>query len=214
MPRRTRIIRRAVLVAAVLAALTTACGTDKERASFSGGVDTPVGSLTPGTDGSTTTTTLTAGSVVLSSDGLGPVAFGTQAARAMDGLTQALGRADSWGAVPAGLACAATRVFTWKNFDVFVNEVTAGSRSRPGLVGWAIRNAEPTLNLKTERGISVGSTVAAVKAAYGDNMKILPGELGPTLSITDATGSITGELDGLGDANKVRTLRAGTACAG
>ena len=33
------------------------------------------------------------------------------------------------------------------------------------------------------------------------------------LTIPGSSGLITGELDGLGDASKIQTLRAGTVCA-
>lgn len=206
-------IRRShmLLVAAGLTILVTGCSGDGERASFAGGVNAPAESPTPTADTSTTTSPLTAGTIVLSPDGLGPLAFGTQAARALHGLTQALGRAENWRLVPADGACAATRIFNWKNFDVIVNEATAESGSTRGLVGWMLRGTEPTLDLKTDRGIGIGSTVAAVRAAHGD-LTIVQGEDGPMLTIPGSSGLITGELDGLGDASKIQTLRAGTVC--
>lgn len=202
-----------VLVAAALTILTTACSNDNERASFAGGVDAPAESQTPAADASTTTTPLSAASIALSPDGLGPLTFGTQAARALHGLTEAFGRAENWRLVPAGAACAATRIFTWKNLDVLVNEATAESGSTRGLVGWTLRGTKPTLDLRTDRGIGIGSTVAAVRAAYGDTHKIVQDEHGPLLTIPGSSGLITGDLDGLGDASRIQTLRAGTVCA-
>lgn len=204
---------RIVLVAAALTMLTAACSNDSETSSFAGGVHTSNESRSPAPEPSTTTTPLTAGSIVLSPDGLGPVAFGTQAAVALNGLTQALGRAEKWSLVPAGGACAATRIFTWKNFDVLVNEATATSGSMRGLVGWALRGTEPALDFKTEKGVGIGSTVAAARAAYGDSIEIVQEEGGPTLTIPGSSGPITAGLDRLGDAGEIRTLRAGTACA-
>jgi hypothetical protein len=202
-----------VLVAAALTMLTAACSNDSGGTSFAGGVDTPNESRPPATEPSTTTTPMTSGSIILSPDGLGPVAFGTQAAVALNGLTQAFGRAEQWSLVPAGGACAATRIFTWKNFEVLVNEATSTSSSTRGLVGWALRGTEPTLDLRTEKGVGIGSRVAAARAAYGDSLESAQGPGGPTLTIPGSSGSITAELDRLGDAGKIQTLRAGTACA-
>jgi hypothetical protein len=205
---------RLVLVIAGLTILTSACSNGKERASFTGGVEAPAETHIPVTDASTTTTALAARSLVLAPDGLGPLAFGTQAAQALHALTQALGRAENWTVVPAGAACAATRIFSWKNFDVLVNEVTAASGSMRGLVGWRLRGTGPTsLGVKTETGIGIGSTLTAVKAAYGESANIVQGEPSPTLNITTPNGVIAGDLDGLGDANRIQALRAGTDCA-
>ena len=65
--------------------------------------------------------------------------------------------------VPANATCGATRVFHWKDFDVLINEVTAHSGGNPGLVGWGM--GASSLGLKTDKGIGVGSTLRAVKAA-------------------------------------------------
>ncbi|MEW6473427.1 MAG: hypothetical protein AB1679_14240 [Actinomycetota bacterium] len=205
---------RLTVVAVSLVALTAACTSGNERASLSGGVDEPAIAESPNSEPTTATTTVTLGQLVLAPDGLGPVSFGTQAARAMNGLTQALGRAEHVSHVPAEAHCEGTRIFRWKDLDVVVNEVGGFSGGKPGLVGWSLgSDGASALGLKTEKGIGPGSTVAAVKAAYGSGVTIAEGGSGPVVTITAPNGVITGALDGVSDASKVKTLRAGESCA-
>lgn len=201
-----------ILLAAALATLTIACSNETQRASVGGSMEAPPETRTPASDASTTTTGLTAGEVVLSPDGLGPLAFGTQAAQALKGLTQAFGRAENWRHVPESSGCPATRIFTWKTLDVLVNEVTAASGSMRGLVGWNLRGAESAFDLRTEGGVGIGSTVAAVRAAYGEAVTIAQANPASVLTMPGSGGVMTGELDGQGDRGKIRTLRAGIVC--
>ena len=204
---------RLTLVAVTLVAMTAGCTSGKERASFSGGVDTSA-VAEPQLGPSTSTTVLTLTAVVLAPDGLGPVSFGTQAARAVHAMTDALGRADDVTAIPAEANCDATRLFRWKDLDVLINEVSGRLGGKPGIVGWSVGVAASSpLGLRTEKGIGLGSTVAAVKAAYGPTLTITQGGSGPSLMITTPSGIITGEFDGLGESSRVKTLRAGVACA-
>jgi hypothetical protein len=204
---------RVALAAASLVVVTAACTSPKEKASSSGAVETPGFTGPESTEPTTATTALGLAAVVPAPDGIGPLAFGTQAARAMNGLTQALGRAENVTVVPEGANCGATRIFRWKDFDVLINEVTARSGGNPGLVGWAMGAQAPApLRLKTDKGIGIGSTLAAVKAAYGP-VTVAQGANGPTLVIRAASGVITGDLDGSGDTGRVKTLRAGASCA-
>lgn len=197
-----------VVVAAGLMLLASGCSSGgKERPSFSGSVETTVPE--PASAASTTTPPLSASSLVLAADGLGPVTFGTQAAVAMGRLTQALGRAEEPTLIPPGSGCDATRIFRWKNFAVLINEVSARSGGKPGLVGWALGAPAPdSLDIKTDKGIGVGSTVAALKAASGTSVTITPG----AFEIAAPNGAITGALDGQGDTAKVKALQAGTVC--
>ena len=209
---------RVALAAVSLAAVTAACTSPtspKEKASSSGAVETPVFTGPESAEPSTATTALSLAAVVPAPDGLGAaLPFGMQAARAMNGLTQALGRAENVTVVPADANCGATRIFRWKDFDVLINEVTARSGGNPGLVGWAMGAAAPAaLGLKTDKGIGVASTLAAVKAAYGP-VTVAQGPNGPTLVIRAANGVITGDLDGTKDNSRVKALRAGASCPG
>ena len=206
---------RVGLAVASLVVVTAACtSSPKEKASSSGAVETPVFTGPESTEPSTATTALSLTAVVPAPDGLGAaLAFGTQAARAMNGLTQALGRAENVTMVPEGTNCGATRIFRWKDFEVLINEVTARSGGNPGLVGWAMGAAAPAaLGMKTDKGIGIGSTLAAVKAAYGA-VTVAQGANGPTFVVRVANGVMTGDLNGSGDAGRVKTLRAGASCS-
>ena len=211
----TRALRLA-LAAMTLVVVTAACTEPKkDKASFSGDVKAPVFTGPESTEPTTATTALGRRSVILAPDGLGSLPFGTQAARAMKGMTQAFGRAENITAVPAAASCEATRIFRWKDFDVVINEASARSGGTAGLVGWAMGAPAPaSLGLKTDKGIGIGSTVAEVRAAYGPAVTVASGPNGPTLEIKVATGVISGELDGQSDAGRVKTLRAGVTCAG
>jgi len=204
---------RVALMAASLVVVTAACTSPKEKASSPGAVqETPVFTGPEAAEPSTATTPLSLAAVIPAPDGIGPLTFGTQAARAMNGLTQALGRAENITVIPPNTNCGATRVFRWKDFEVLINEVTARSGGNPGLVGWAMGAAAPAgLGLKTDKGVGIGSTLAAVKAAYGP-VTVAQGPNGPTFVIRVASGVITGELAGTGDSGRVKTLRAGASC--
>jgi hypothetical protein len=201
-----------VAVAAVSLVVGTAACTSppKDKASMKGDVKTPVFTEPESTEPTTATTALSMTALVLAPDGIGPLPFGMQAARAMNGLTQALGRAEKITPVPEGANCGATRIFRWKDFDVLINEVSARSGGTPGLVGWALSATAPSsVGLKTDKGIAIGSTLAAVRAAYGSAVAVA----GSTFAIRGANSVISGEFDGANDAARVKTLRAGTSCA-
>ena len=207
-----RVVRLAVAAVAMMV-MTAACSSGKGGASLAGKVDSGPPVSTPATEITTSTTALSVGSLVLSADGLGPLRFGTQAARALAGLTQALGQAAPPTPVPDGAACGATRIFRWKNFAVIVNEVAGRSGAMAGLVGWSSDGTVPVgVNLSTDKGIGVGSTVKALRTAYGENVAFAAGGHGPAFTVTTPTGVITGDLDAATDTGKVRALQAGTVC--
>ena len=201
---------RVALAAVSLLAVSAACTSPpKEKASMKGDVRTPF-TGTESTEPTTSTTALGMTALVLAPDGIGPLPFGMQAARAMNGLTQALGRAEKVTPVPATATCGATRIFRWKDFDVLINEVTARSGGNPGLVGWSVGATAPSsVGLKTDKGIGIGSTLAAVKAAYGPAVTVA----GTTFAIRGGNNVITGELEGSKDTARVKTLRAGASCS-
>jgi hypothetical protein len=206
---------RWVLVAVGLTVATAACGSGSGK---TGGAQ--AGKVDPGPDSSagvaestTTTVAVTRESLVLSADGLGPVQFGMQAARALAGLTQALGQAAPPKPV-TDAACGATRTFHWGDLTVVANEVSGRAGTTPGFVGWSLAGPAPdTATLRTDKGIGLGSTLKALRAAYGSAVAVTPGRHGPGFTITTPSGSMTGTLDAVGDAGKVTTLQAGTVCS-
>ena len=208
--------RRAALVVVTAVLLAAgACSKDKKQAATTTSAPT-----TTSTEATTTTVPLTKDAIVLAADGLGAaVPFGTQAARTINMLIQALGPADKNTPLPAAQPCGATRRLQWANLQILVNEVvsTAGA-GRPGFAGWYLgAPAATTLPFKTDKGITIGSTVAQLKSAYGTDVTIARGEQGPGYNIMTAKGIILGQLDppnptGLTDAGKVKTIQAGNYC--
>jgi hypothetical protein len=190
-------------------------------AACSGGGDkgaattTSTAETTTSTAATTTTAPLTKEQIVLAADGVGAVKFGTNAAHTIARFMQALGQPEKNQQLAAGTACGATRRLVWANFQVLVNEVTSMSGAgKPGFAGWFLGPlAGAPLDFKTEKGIGVGSTVAALKAAYGPDVSVQGrGEEGPGFTITQPTGIILGLLNSAADTGKVKEIQAGNYC--
>lgn len=205
---RVRRAARIVLPVALLAG--AACsGGDKESATT-----TTVLQTTASTAASTTTAPLTKDQIVLSADGVGAIKFGNNSANTIRRFMDALGQPQTNTPLPARTACGATRRLHWANFQVLVNEVTSASGAgAPGFAGWFL--GPPTaapLDLKTDKGITIGSTVGAIKAAYATEVTLARGEQGWGFTITAPGGIIIGQLDGGADTNKVKNIQAGNYC--
>jgi hypothetical protein len=204
-------LRPAALVALLVVVLTgTACsgGGDNESATTTSAEQT-----TTSTAPTTTSVPLTKDQIVLAPDGVGPITFGTDnAANVLKRLIEALGQPEKDQRLPAATACGATRRFVWANFQVLVNEVTSLSGAgKPGFAGWFL-GSPGALDFKTDKGIGIGSTVAALKAAYGTDVVIARGESGPGFTVTAAKGIMIGQLDGQADNNKIKNIQAGNYC--
>jgi hypothetical protein len=211
--RRLRHVLITVLAAAVPTLLLAGCSQGPARSSFAGGVGASTSTTAAAPESSSTTAPLSVSSLVLSANGLGPVMFGTQAARALGALTGAMGQAEKPTPVATGSSCGATRMFQWRNLHVLVNEVIGGSGTTAGLVGWSLGAGAPNaFDLKTAAGIGIGSTLEALKAAYGQHFSIVQNGPAPVFNVTTPSGVITGQLDGPGATNRIRSLRAGTFC--
>jgi hypothetical protein len=207
-------LRRApavVLSAALLA--TAACTKNKTETPTT--TTTLAAPTTVPTESTTTTAPVTKESIVLAPNGLGAgLPFGLNSARAINVLIQALGNPDKNTNLPVGQACGATRRLQWGDFQALVNEVGASSGAgKPGFAGWFLGapGSATHLGFKTEKGITVGSTVAALKAAY-PNAIVARGEQGPGYNVTLDKGIILGQLDALTDAGKVKNIQAGSYC--
>lgn len=204
-----------MLSVVLVAAAGAGCSKGKNKASTTTSAPT-----TTSTEATTTTLALTKDSVVLAADGLGPaLPFGTNSARAIQSMVQALGNPDKNTPLPAGQPCGATRRLQWANFQVLVNEVVSqAGAGRPGFAGWYLgAPAATSLPFHTDKGIAIGSTVAQLKAAYGPDVTVAMGEQGPGYNITTPTGIILGALAppgfaGLNDSGKVTTIQAGSYC--
>jgi len=140
-----------------------------------------------------TPTTAAPSTLVLESDGLGAVAFGTPKAAALAALTASLGPPERTG---KGCELAGPDVTTtgWKDLTVqFVNGKLTSYNLRP------VPGSTGSLGLATKAGIKLGSTVAAIKTAYGDRVKIpgLPPEFGGqdfAVSFPGSTNALYGAL--------------------
>jgi hypothetical protein len=210
-----RLRRAAVIVLSTVLLVGAACSDDGGNGDTSS--STTPSSLPTSTEPSTTTVPFQKEQIVLSANGLGGelVLGDVNAARTINLLRQALGEPEKNQPLPAQATCGATRRLQWGNLQVLVNEVTSQSNAgRPGFAGWFLGAPSPTIHdLKTEKGIGIGSTVANLKAAYGtESVVIARGESGPGFSVTLPTGIILGQLDALTDAGKVKNIQAGNYC--
>ena len=204
--RATRIVLPVVLLAGA------ACGGGDDQESVT---TTTAAPTTTSTAATTTTALLTKDQIVLAADGVGAIKFGNNAANTIRRFMDALGEPEKNTPLPVGTACGATRRLHWANFQVLVNEVTSASGAgKPGFAGWFL--GPPTaapLDFKTEKGITVGSTVAQLRAAYGDDLTVAGrGEEGPGFTITAPGGIMLGLLSAAGDTGKVKDIQAGNYC--
>jgi hypothetical protein len=205
-------LRRAIrIVLPVVLLAGAACGGDDKESVTT----TTTAPTTTSTAPTTTTALLTKDQIVLAADGVGAIKFGNNSANTIRRFMDALGEPEKNTPLPAGTACGATRRLHWANFQVLVNEVTSASGAgKPGFTGWFL--GPPTaapLDLKTEKGITVGSTVAELKAAYGDDLTVAGrGEEGPGFTITVPGGIMLGLLSAATDAGKIKDIQAGNYC--
>ena len=140
-----------------------------------------------------TPTTAAPAALVLESDGLGSVAFGTPKEAALGALTASLGPPERTG---KGCELAGPDVTTtgWKDLTVqFVNGKLTSYKLQP------VTGSTGSVGLATKAGIRLGSTVAALKAAYADRLKIpgLPPEFGGqdfSVSFPGSTNALYGSL--------------------
>jgi hypothetical protein len=207
-----RPLPRAALIVLSALLVTAACnGGDKKDDSTS---RTSIPLTTESTAPTTTTAPLTKEQIVLSADGTGPIKFGNNAANTIRRFIDALGEPEKNTPLAAATACGATRRLHWANFQVLVNEVGGGSGAgKPGFAGWFL--GPPTaagFDFKTEKGVGVNSTVAALKANYATDVTLARGEQGWGFTITAPGGIIIGQLDGGADANKIKNIQAGNYC--
>lgn len=151
----------------------------------------------------TSTTPPAAAAIVLRVDGLGLVDFGDPKDAALSALSAALGPIDESG-VGCELGGPGSTTARWKELRVeFADGVVRSYNVRPP------NGVAPVLNLETEAGVGLGSTVAQLETAYGARLSIpgLSAEFGPdnfavafpatdrvllgTLSDTSDTGTVT-----------------------
>lgn len=199
---------RIVLVVLAVGLLSAGCpdGSDDDppaTTTSSGAVTTLPVSTTGAAATTTPTTSPAAAAIVLRADGLAVVDFGATKAATLTALGAVLGPVDETG---TGCELAGPDVTTarWDELRVqFVGAVFDSYNVRPPPGQPAV------LDLETDAGIGLGSTVAQLEDAYGlqvtipglppefggDNFKVVFGGLGPelygTLSATSPAGTVT-----------------------
>jgi len=164
--------------------------------------------------------------VVPSREGLGVAALGQDADEALAALEAAMGRPNTvtrwlppehslWGRCPGKRV----RGAKWGDLWVLFGEDTPLGEGRY-LFGWMLGQAgvSGATGLRTAEGIGIGSTVAELRAAYGDRLELAPYELGARFTVSaeggqPATAEFGGVAAGTGDADPVRTLRGGLPCS-
>lgn len=136
-------------------------------------VATSVAVTTTTAPATTTTTTPAGAALVLRVDGLGLVPFGASKDATLVALNGALGPLDETG-TGCELGGPGATTARWKELRVeFAGEVFRGYNVRPA------NGVAAALDLQTEAGIGLGSTVAHLQAAYASRLQVpgLPAEV-------------------------------------
>lgn len=201
---------RVFLALAVAATLAAGCTDDDDNppatTTTSAAVTTTSPAVTttgpPTTAAATTTTAPAAAAIVLRVDGLGLVDFGDPKDAALSALSAALGPIDESG-VGCELGGPGPTTARWKELRVeFADGVVRSYHVRPP------NGVAPVLNLKTEAGVGLGSTVPQLKTTYGASLSI-PGlgpEFDPTsfgISFPGTNRKLLGSLTDTGDSGVV-----------
>ena len=170
--------------------------------------------------------------VVLKGDGIGAFVFGADPDQVIAGLTLRWGPPDSdsgWIAAatsPYG-PCPGTviRGVGWRGFAVLFSDgaTPRGPAGTRHFFTWEYRvddlshpAPDPGGNrppLKTATGVSVGATVKALQAAYGDRLELFdepPG--GPQFGVQTSEGGLYGSVTNLEAEGRVRTIVSGGGC--
>ncbi len=173
---------------------------------------TPAPSV-PTTSGSSSSTVPTSGEVVLEPDGLAVVAFGDEAGVVVAELATRLGPPTDDDALPACASGELDRLIEFAELSVLVATNDGVER----FVAWDLGpSSGVSVRLATAEGISVGSTLAQLRSAYGERLDLLADDpFGPRFEIdVEGQGRLGGTLTGTGAGDTVATLSGGNAsCA-
>lgn len=165
------------------------------------------------TTGSTTSTLPSSSAVALEPDGLGVVAFGDEASDVLATLSALLGPTTDDGPLPACPSGELDRQVQFAELSVLVATFDGMER----FVAWDLGPPSGALpRLATAEGITVGSTLAQLRAAYGNRLQLLGDDpFGPAFEIdVPAQGRLGGTLTGTAGDDTVATLSGGDAsCA-
>jgi hypothetical protein len=170
--------------------------------------------------------------VVLKGDGIGAFLFGADTDQVLAGLTLRWGPPDGdsgWVAAsssPYG-PCPGTivRGINWRGFTVLFSDgaTPRGPAGTRHFFTWEYQVDDPAHPapdkggnrpaLKTAGGVSVGATVKALQAAYGDRLELFMEDPdGPQFGVQTSEGGLYGSLTNLEAEGRVRTIVSGGGC--
>jgi hypothetical protein len=154
-------------------------GTESPTTSTAG--DTGTESATSTDTGSTTTSTAASSDRLLVQDGLGDVPFGMVEGEALPRVVQVLGRqpddemtiTGEPGEMPGGFGGTTVRFVDFGPLTVIFNDSDYGFRDdgQMHFAGWTLAAAGPS-GWVTPEGITVGSSVDELRAAFGDRLRL------------------------------------------
>jgi hypothetical protein len=172
-----------------------------------------------------TTEASPAAGLVLQASGLSGIPFGTDAEEAIATITAQLGLAPAdsgWVDAFAGFGtCPGTqiRVVRWVSLEAFFSDgptewAPAGTQHLFHYGQSFLAGAGEIIDLSTEAGIRLGSTVAELKAAYGPEVLVVDDPLVAGLWQVDVEGAgiLWGTVSDTSDAGIVETINGGAGC--
>jgi hypothetical protein len=196
-----------------------------------GGPD-PAPATTPAKPKTSVTTDDEGPAVVLKGDGIGAFLFGADPDQVIAGLTLRWGPPDGdsgWVAAsssPYG-PCPGTvvRGVNWRGFSVLFSDgaTPRGPAGTRHFFTWEYQVDDPAHPkpdkggnrpaLNTTAGVSVGATVKALQAAYGERLELFDeAPAGPQFGVQTSEGGLFGSLTNLEPAGVVRTIISGGGC--
>jgi hypothetical protein len=162
---------------------------------------------------------------VLQASGLSGIPFGTDAEEAIATITAQLGLAPAdsgWVDAFAGFGtCPGTqiRVVRWVSLEAFFSDgptewAPAGTQHIFHYGQSFLAGAGETIDLSTDAGIRLGSTVAELKAAYGPEVLVVDDPLVAGLWQVDVEGAgiLWGTVSDVTDVGIVETINGGAGC--
>jgi hypothetical protein len=172
-----------------------------------------------------TTTTAASTALTLRATGLGDLAFGTDADTAIAALIATIGPADEdsgWIDAFSGFgSCPGTqvRVVRWVSLEAFFSDGPTdwAPASTPHLFHYShsiSAGGGESLDLATEAGVRLGSTVLELKTAYGDGVLIVDDPLFGVVWEVDVAGPgiLWGTASAPTDEGTVDSINGGTGC--
>ncbi|HKZ20707.1 MAG TPA: hypothetical protein VJQ57_11405 [Acidimicrobiia bacterium] len=182
---------------------------------------------TPPTIPSSTTTTIVAttladplASLFLAGDGIGEIELGTPAEAAITQFSATLGPPDDdteWTSSLGTCPGTESRIVRWSSLQIFLTNGETAWATEPHFFHYGQSLAAgggEYLDLRTQKGIGIGSTISELKLAYGE--AVVVGDdpaFGPYWEVTETDPSyLWGTATGVGDDSVIDALSGGAGC--